>query len=689
MSNNKNEISTTLNITLQEYWDDRLSYVDLLLSYLNQNDDSSDLTILSDINSYIAEYTKNLNGKYRNVAVVEELCSIFSLSRFEELALLLSLSIYFDNKYIAIYDKLSGGIRAGTVCIGTVVRLYGLLFDVEDFDSMAKAFTECKSFKLLFNVYPGVPSYKCPLVPNRNIVAYAMGDKKLDESLAEFCIFHDDSTMHDEPLYGEDGIAVIKSLTEKVLNNSGNDASRGLLIKGRWGSGRFFSVCKALESYETPILEVSARDLIESLNLQSDLTNLKRVTMLRSCLICLREFDYLVYNGERKAAHLILDYIAEFAKLFFVTAREDSDIYSYNGKAILTVIDMQEPNYDSTLDLFSKYYNNTYVKNDLDYQSLAARFRITPGEVKKSVEYAKFFAYKEGSDIISDRHVLYSISQLRRCQLDDLGDFIPCMYTFNDLVTSERNKTLMQYAINHVKYRNIVMDKWGMYKKSSYGNNVCLMLYGAPGTGKTMAAQVIANEVGMELFRVDSSQLTSKYIGETSKNIRAIFDGAKGSNIILFFDEADSIFAKRTRETSNSNDRHANSDTSFLLQKIENYDGMVILSTNLMQNIDEAFRRRMTYMINLVKPDKKLRERLWRSVLSPKIPCDELDFGFLAEYDLVGSDIKSIVISASYMAAASKKNLCMEYLIKALVEHMCKSGKPLLKNDLKQYAKFV
>ncbi len=689
MSNDKNEISTTFNIALQDYWDDKLRYVDLLISYLTQADESQDEKYIAEINCCVDEFNKNINIKYGNVAVVEDICKVFSLNRFEELCLLLSLAVYFDKKYDKIFDMLAGYSGKGTVCIGTVVRLYGLLFDVEDFESMIEVFTESKNFSLLYDVQVGVCGPRYPLIPNKAIVAYAMGRKGLGESLEGICALHPNTIIPDKPLFGEKEIAIIKSLTQKAMDSYDNDISHGLVVRGRWGSGRFFVICNALQSYKIPIMEINVKKLLESENLNRKLLSIKRETMLKGCLICLREFDYHAYKDEQNAAYTILDYIAEFFTLFFITASPDSDIYSYNGKAILTFVDAQEPNFDNTLDLFAKYYDKSCVDNELDYHSLAARFRITPGEVKKSVEYAKYFACKEGSDKVLDRHVLYSISQLRRCQLYELGDFIPCMYQLDDLVTSEKNKTLMQYAINHVKYRNIVMDKWGMYKKSSYGNNVCVMLYGAPGTGKTMAAQIIANEVGMELFRVDSSQLTSKYIGETSKNIRAVFDGAKGSNIILFFDEADSMFAKRTKDTNNSNDRYANSDTSFLLQKIEDYDGMVILSTNLLQNIDDAFRRRMTYMINLVKPDKKLKEMLWRSVLSPNIPCDEINFDFLSEFDLVGSDIKSILISASYMAAANKNNLCMEYIIKALMEHMHKNGKPLLKKDLKQYSNFA
>ena len=149
-----------------------------------------------------------------------------------------------------------------------------------------------------------------------------------------------------------------------------------------------------------------------------------------------------------------------------------------------------------------------------------------------------------------------------------------------------------------------------------------MILYGPPGTGKTMAAQIMAQDIGMTLYRVDLSQLVDKYIGETEKNLSALFEAAKGSNGILFFDEADALFAKRT-DVESSNDRHANSEVAFLLQQIEEYDGLSILATNAVQNFDAAFKRRMTYMISVDRPDNEERLKIWENVFPKDTPVDE------------------------------------------------------------------
>ena len=229
-------------------------------------------------------------------------------------------------------------------------------------------------------------------------------------------------------------------------------------------------------------------------------------------------------------------------------------------------------------------------------------------------------------------------------QLGNLATSINAVFTWDDLVVGQEQKRQMKIICDQVRYRSIVNEDWGFRKKSPYGRGLCALFYGSPGTGKTMAVQVMANELGLDLYRIDLSQLTSKYIGETQKNISALFDKAKNINAMLFFDEADSMFAKRS-EVKDSNDRYANADTAFLLQKLEDHEGITILATNYVNNIDDAFKRRIRFMINFVFPDKDVRLSLWKTILPKNARVDEaLDFEFFAErFELSGSNIKEIL----------------------------------------------
>lgn len=252
------------------------------------------------------------------------------------------------------------------------------------------------------------------------------------------------------------------------------------------------------------------------------------------------------------------------------------------------------------------------------------------------------------------------------------------VYTWEDLVAEESQQRLLRQICDRVRYRDTVMEKWGFAGKSPYGNGISAVFYGAPGTGKTMAAQIIGNEIGQEICKVDLSRMVSKYIGETEKNIKTLFDHAAKYQEILFFDEADSLFARRT-EVSGSNDRYANMETGYLLQQFEEFEGITILATNFIHNIDEAFRRRIKYYVRFPFPDREMRLRLWNNMIPSRAPVeDSLRTSELAEeFELSGSDIKEVVTSAAYLAASAGHGIRRTDIDRALEIHYLKLGKKI------------
>ncbi|MCR5468178.1 MAG: ATP-binding protein [Lachnospiraceae bacterium] len=240
-------------------------------------------------------------------------------------------------------------------------------------------------------------------------------------------------------------------------------------------------------------------------------------------------------------------------------------------------------------------------------------------------------------------------------------------FTRKDIYLSDTASKELDAVINRIRLRSVVNEEYGFGKNLPYGRGVSVVLYGPPGTGKTMLASVIANELNLSLYRIDISQLSSKYIGETEKNIAELFKAASNSNGILFFDEADALFARRT-EVSGSNDRYANAETAYLLQQIEGYDGLSIMATNAMQNFDSAFKRRMTFIISIDKPNEIEREKLWKNIFPENTPLDpRIDFDTLAaKAELTGSAIKAAALDAAYRAAARGDKVIMEDLIEAV-----------------------
>ena len=255
---------------------------------------------------------------------------------------------------------------------------------------------------------------------------------------------------------------------------------------------------------------------------------------------------------------------------------------------------------------------------------------------------------------------------------------LPANRTFSELKLSKEQYGQMEKICRIIAARKQVLREWGFGKKYSYGNGISVLFYGAPGTGKTMAAQVLANELGMPLLRVDLSQVISKYIGETQKNIGRIFEEAEKCDCILLFDEADAVFAKRS-EVSDAQDRYSNAETAYLLQRIEQYDGVSILATNLLQNFDEAFRRRITYMLHFPMPDAALREELWRTILPKETPVEkDVDYRALAQtFELSGAAIKNAALHGAGCAMAEKKPVGMAHLLDGISNEFQKTGKTL------------
>lgn len=248
--------------------------------------------------------------------------------------------------------------------------------------------------------------------------------------------------------------------------------------------------------------------------------------------------------------------------------------------------------------------------------------------------------------------------------------------TFEELKLPEKQYEQLKRISHMIATKEEVMQAWGFGEKFSYGNGISLLFYGAPGTGKTMAAQVMANALEMPLYRVDLSQLISKYIGETQKNIGRVFDEADKCDGILLFDEADAIFSKRN-EVSDAQDKYSNAETAYLLQRMEQYTGVSILATNLLQNFDEAFRRRISYMVHFPMPDVNLRQQLWETIFPKKTPLsEEIDFLALAQaFELSGASIKNAAFHGALLARAEGTEVKMKHILDGILQEYTKYGK--------------
>ncbi len=251
-----------------------------------------------------------------------------------------------------------------------------------------------------------------------------------------------------------------------------------------------------------------------------------------------------------------------------------------------------------------------------------------------------------------------------RPQLDLLAERIDPKVTWDDIVLPESESALLHQIAQQVEQRTTVYEKWGFAEKMSRGLGISALFSGDSGTGKTMAAEVIANELRLNLYRIDLSAVVSKYIGETEKNLRRLFDAAECGGAILFFDEADALFGKRS-EVKDSHDRYANIEINYLLQRMESYRGLAILATNMKSALDTAFLRRLRFIVRFVFPGVAERKVIWRKAFPASLPKSALDYDRLARLNVTGGSIHSIALNAAFLAARANSPLTMPLVLEA------------------------
>ncbi len=253
---------------------------------------------------------------------------------------------------------------------------------------------------------------------------------------------------------------------------------------------------------------------------------------------------------------------------------------------------------------------------------------------------------------------------------------------WDDLVLPEAQKTLLRDLVAHVRQHVRVFETWGFGRKSPRGTGVTALFAGPSGTGKTMAAEVVAGALQLDLLHVDLSQVVSKYIGETEKNLGRVFDEAEAGGAILLFDEADALFGKRS-EVKDSHDRYANLEVSYLLQRMEAYRGLAILTTNLKKSLDDAFQRRLRFVVTFPFPDAAARADIWRRTIPAETPTDGLAYDRLAQLNASGGTIHNVALHAAFLAADADAPLAMPHLLAAARRVYAKREQPLTDAEIR------
>ncbi|XXY47657.1 ATP-binding protein [Sorangium sp. So ce269] len=308
---------------------------------------------------------------------------------------------------------------------------------------------------------------------------------------------------------------------------------------------------------------------------------------------------------------------------------------------------------------------------DAEIQQAAERYAFTPGRIHRAAAQARSLGVEAACRLETQ-------SRLR-----DLASLRPARPGWDRLVLPPPALDALRAVAAHVAHRALVDEGWGFAQHHALGRGVKALLFGRPGTGKTLAAEVLAGELAMPLFRIDASRILSKWIGETEQHLARLFDEADRAHAVLFFDEADGLFGRRTA-VSTATDRYANLETNYLLQRIEEHEGVVLLATNLKGNMDEAFARRLHHVIEIPEPDAAARERIWRLSIPPRAPVDaDIDFAALARrFELPGGAIRNAALSAAHRAAADGAPIRRAHLAAALLAEYTKLDRLCPRADL-------
>ena len=406
--------------------------------------------------------------------------------------------------------------------------------------------------------------------------------------------------------------------------------------------------------------------------------------------------------------HNALTWLIEYTEGALMIAGQERRRARPQNRTLVTY-DVAKPSTSEQRQLWQRALNNHPIASPLNGQldPLVAHFDLTAPAIRAAIanlppETANSPGKNTHPNLPTERApnetqssvinhpspILVSLWQTCRVQarprLDDLAQRIEALATWEDLVLPQAQQAMLHEIVTHVRQRLTVYGAWGFAGKSKRGLGISALFAGSSGTGKTMAAEAIAQELRLDLYRIDLSATVSKYIGETEKNLARIFDAAEAGGTILLFDEADALFGKRS-EVKDSHDRHANIEVSYLLQRMEAYRGLAILTTNMKDSLDPAFLRRLRFIVQFPFPNRSQRIQIWQRIFPAQTPTAALDIEKLARLNMAGGNIRNIALNAAFLAAEAQEPVSMTHLLRATRSEYLKLQKPLTEAEVKDW----
>jgi hypothetical protein len=597
------------------------------------------------------------------------LVGAFGLSALDSYILLLCLAPELDRRYERLYAFLQDDVSQRRPTVNLMMNLLG--------ESITGRFTAWD------RLLPTAPLRKHALVevvpdPSRpnstflanylkvdhRIVAYLLGDMHPDERIKHIVrlVAHDPSAPQPEVSLD----AVQAALPEAPF----------IYMRGAIGMGQLEAASALCASYNLPLLCIDAAAL-NALDLPPELRYRLAIRegYLNGAAIFIDGWESSLDDHNQPPPSL-WESISTYPAPVFMSGQADWEPLDATRSRRMLRMSFSIPTYPHRYEVWGQAAGRVGARvNEADIEELASKFRFSRTQITRAVQSAADIAASRSES--PDKADLYAGAQAHASlKLGHLANRVVPRATWTDLILPPEPLTQLHEMCDRMRYTYVVNEEWGFGTKVNRG--VSVLFAGDSGTGKTLAAEVVARELGLAVYKIDLSSVVSKYIGETEKNLNTIFTEAHAGNAILFFDEADALFGKRS-EVKDARDRYANIEVAYLLQQVEEYDGVVILATNFRHNLDDAFTRRLDFMVDFPFPDSEYRQRIWEVHFPPLAPLGpDVNLAEIADqYRLAGGNIRNAALAAAYLAAANGRVITAAHIRGAVRREHQKMGRLL------------
>jgi hypothetical protein len=679
----------------------------LLARHVGQSDDdeidqSSDPELLAtrralaEIESDIREIRSTTLKQSRSLPF-SDIARLFHLTPLEEQCLIICLAPEMDNKYQKLYAYIHDDITLKKPTIGLVLDLLCPTFR-QKISVRAWFAPQAPLLKYrLLQVFDGAPDgYAAfpsrPLKIDGRIVDYLLGFDTLDDRLASVARLVLPRVKLKRVALPEDLQAKASRFVRAHFAETTSDSARLMFsLRGPVGAGKkTFAAAVSRDMGRALLVADLGRMLKAATPFEEIVWLLGREVALQSAILCLEGIDCLLSDDGQNSSRLqsLLEMIRTFSRLTFFCGIRPWRPPGLLNSQIFIDLEFPVPDLRARKRLWDNQIKGAPPFADsIDCGALADKFRFTPGKIEEAAVAARNLAKwnSPATEQIHSEDLHAACRSLSNTGLSSLAARVKPAYTMQDIVLPPDQIKQLRELCSQASHRHIVYGEWGFDRKLSLGKGLAALFSGPPGTGKTMAAEVIANELKLDLYKIDLSQVVSKYIGETEKNLDQIFSEAQTSNAILFFDEADALFGKRS-DVKDAHDRYANIETAYLLQKMEEYEGIAILATNLRSNMDPAFVRRIHYLVEFPLPPLEERRQIWEKVWPGAAPLHAgVDLALMTErFEIAGGTIRNIALAAAFLAADEDRTIGMQHMLRAARREFQKMGKMVSASDFEE-----